>query len=401
MTDVCTHLDRDDRVKLGAYYTPDDLVARVHELIAPYGGRTGVRSVVFDPAAGYGAFLQGLNGEVRAADIDDAAVARLRAMLPMESVYHGNSLREPTRVRYRIGETDTLIVVGNPPYNDTTSEFRNGRKGRNGADADLQDRDLGVSFLRSYARLRADVVCVLHPLSYLIKPANFRRLKEFSTHYRLRRGLLFSSARFGQTGGTKFPVVIALYERGAGMDYDDVRTFAFEVLESGGTFRLDAFTTTDGLINKYPPRKQGPRESDLGLYYYTFRDINSLLRNAGFMTVPHYNGIVVMRREFHRYAYLHAFKRFFAPVDAWLYGNLSPLVDPAWLEAHRRELVAFALQDHPVLRGAAKSVRESIAKDYGVDLRAEISPAVRERLRDGIMRLAVGGAACSQASQVR
>src|SRR5690606_32817652 len=56
MTDVCTHLDRDDRVKLGAYYTPDDLVARVHDLIAPYGGRTGTRSVVFDPAAGYGAF---------------------------------------------------------------------------------------------------------------------------------------------------------------------------------------------------------------------------------------------------------------------------------------------------------------------------------------------------------
>src|SRR5690606_13910939 len=100
-----------------------------------------------------------------------------------------------------------------------TSEFRNGRKGRNEADADLQDRDLGVSFLRSYERLRADVVCVLHPLSYLIKRANFRRLKEFAAHYRLRRGLLFSSARFGQTGGTKLPVVIALYERGAGMDY--------------------------------------------------------------------------------------------------------------------------------------------------------------------------------------
>jgi hypothetical protein len=108
------------------------------------------------------------------------------------------------------------------------------------------------------------------------------------------------------------------------------------------------------------------------------------------MAAPHDNGIVVLRREFHRYAYLHAFKHFFAPANAWLYGNLSPLVEPAWLEAHRRELVAFALHDHPVLRGAAKSVRESIAKDYGVDLRAAISPAVRERLRDGIMRLARG-----------
>ncbi|MBW7893802.1 MAG: hypothetical protein H3C27_01710 [Opitutaceae bacterium] len=356
---------------------------------------------MIDTAAGYGAFLQGLAGEVRAGEIDDGAVERLRQVLPADAVFHANSLQEPSRARYRIAEDATLVVVGNPPYNDTTSEFRNGRKGRNEADADLQDRDLGVSFLRSYARLRADVVCVLHPLSYLIKPANFRRLKEFAAHYRLRHGLLFSSARFGQTGGTKFPVVIALYERGAGMDYDDVRTFDFEVLESGGTFRLDVFTTTDGLINKYPPGKQGPRESDLGLYYYTFRDINSLLRNAGFMAAPHYNGIVVLRGEFHRYAYLHAFKRFFAPANAWLYGNLSPLVEPAWLDAHRQELVAFALQDHPVLRAAAKSVRATIAGDYGVDLQVEISPAVRERLRDGIMRLAVGGAACPQAAQAR
>jgi len=385
---ICDHLDRDDRVKLGAYYTPDDLVARVHELVAPFVKQAGSQCVVIDTAAGYGAFVQCVPGEVRAADLDARAVDHLRQVLPTGMVFEGNSLQAPSRMRYNIAESAKLVVVGNPPYNDTTSEFRNGRKGQNEADPDLADRDLGVSFLRSYDRLHADVVCVLHPLSYLIKRANFQRLKAFAAHYRLRRGLLFSSARFGQTGGTKFPVVIALYERGEGMDYDWLRDFDFELLESKGTFRLGAFTTTDGLINKYPPRSKGPQESDIGLYHYTFRDINSLKRNAGFMDVPHYNGIVVMRREFHLYAYLHAYKRFFTPANSWLYGNLSPLVDPAWLEANRRDLVAFALGDHQVLRRAAPSVRNLIATDYGVDLHERNDGDREERLRTGIMHLA-------------
>lgn len=385
---VCEHLDRDARVKLGAFYTPADLVARVHELVAPYVERGGSQSVVIDTTAGYGAFLQGLPGPVRAVEIDPAAVERLHQVLPKDVVFHANSLQAPSRARYDIVESDTVIVVGNPPYNDTTSEFRNGLKGRSDADPDLADRDMGVSFLKSYERLRADVVCVLHPLSYLIKRANFGRLREFAARYRLRRGVLFSSARFGQTGGTKFPVVIGLYERGAGMDYDWLRRFDFELLEQPGVFRLEAFTTTDGLINKYPPRSTGPQVSDLGLYYYTFRDINSLIRNAGFMAAPHYNGIVVPRGDFHLYAYLHAFKRFFAPAQAWLYGNLSPLVDPAWLEANKRELVAFALADHPELIRMAGAERESVARDYGVDLRDGEAVTWREKLRAGIMALA-------------
>ncbi|MCC6414723.1 MAG: hypothetical protein IT582_02290 [Opitutaceae bacterium] len=387
--DACYHLDRDARVKLGAFYTPADLVDRVHALVAPHLARAGGRGVLLDSAAGYGAFLQGRAGALRAGEIDEEAVARLRATLPGDAVFPVNALQSPHRARYGITDDAPLIVVGNPPYNDTTSEFRKGQKGGGAADPDLAERDLGISFLRSYARLRADVVCVLHPLSYLIKRANFARLREFAAAYRLRRGLLFSSARFGQTGGTKFPVVMALYERGEPMDYDGLRRFEFELLDGPGAFRLDAFTTTDGLINKYPVRKSGPQTSDLGLYHYTFRDINSLRRNAGFLAAPHYNGIVVMRATFHHYAYLHAFKSFFAPANLWLYGNLSPLVDPAWLEAHRRDLVAFALTDHPVLRNADAALRATLARDHGLapgDLIAD--PARTERLRAGIMRLA-------------
>lgn len=387
--EVCTHLERDARVKLGAYYTPADLVARVHELIAPYLARLGERAVLFDSAAGYGAFLAGRTGEVRAGEIDPEAVTRLREALPPNTVFPVNALQSPDRAHYGIADDAPLIVVGNPPYNDTTSEFRKGQKGGGAADADLADRDLGISFLKSYARLRADVVCVLHPLSYLIKRANFARLREFAANYRLRRGLLFTSARFGQTSRKGFPVVIALYERGAGMDYEWLRGFDFELIDQPGTFRLDTFTTTDGLINKYPPRQHGPQTSDIGLYYYTFRDINSLRRNAGFLAAPHYNGIVVTRRAFHHYAYLHAFKRFFAPANLWLYGNLSPLVDPAWLEANCRDLVAYALSDHPVLLQADPALRATLASDHGLHP-DELHPdaARTARLRAGILRLA-------------
>lgn len=44
---------------------------------------------------------------------------------------------------------------------------------KNFCDEDLFDRDLGVSFLKSYNKLKADVICILHLLSYLIKKTNF------------------------------------------------------------------------------------------------------------------------------------------------------------------------------------------------------------------------------------
>src|SRR3989344_5858437 len=67
-----------------------------------------------------------------------------------------------------------IIAIGNPPYNDTTSIIRNSIKDtsiQDKIDADIKTRDLGMSFLLSYDKLKADYVCVLHPLSYLIKKA--------------------------------------------------------------------------------------------------------------------------------------------------------------------------------------------------------------------------------------
>ena len=363
----CEHLDGSSRVKLGAYYTPSDLVQEVHRLIGPHL-RLGRKAVIADTAAGYGAFLSELGGEVRASDIDGAACRQLKKLLPAGSVFHGNSLVGVSRERLNIPENAKLITIGNPPYNDVTSEFRSGRKGKNDADSDLKDRDLGISFLRSYDKLRADVVCVLHPLSYLIKPANFARLRSFRENYRLERGVLFSSARFSQTGNAKFPIAAALYARGEGMNYDHIRNFSFDVLGERGVFRLSDFITTDGLINKYPPRSRDNKRSDIGLYYYTFRDINSLKRNCGFMGEAHPNGIVVNLNDFHKYAYLYAFKKFFNPPNAWLFGNLSPIVSPRLLEKETNNLVSFALSDNPTLSRLNSSVGKKIARYYGASL---------------------------------
>jgi len=178
--------------------------------------------------------------------------------------------------------------------NDTTSQFKKGEKGQNICDEDLYDRDIGISFLKSYHKLNADVVCVLHPLSYLIKKANFNRLKDFKKNYKLLKGLIFSSELFQGTGTGKFPILLALYEKNIdGMTFDFINDFRFNILDTDETFVLSNFKTTDGYINKYPPHKNDAQKSPIGLYYYSFRDFNSLKKNASFFTKEHPNGVVV------------------------------------------------------------------------------------------------------------
>lgn len=47
----------------------------------------------------------------------------------------------------------------------------------------------------SHQKLSAGLVCVLHPLSYLIKRARFRRPKRFTSQYRLLGDQVISSVR--------------------------------------------------------------------------------------------------------------------------------------------------------------------------------------------------------------
>ncbi|HAG50193.1 MAG TPA: hypothetical protein DHU69_03500 [Deltaproteobacteria bacterium] len=367
---LAEHLPKNERIQLGSYYTPERLVHRVYDFIQPYVDNKKKKVVIFDSAGGCGAFLFGIKQcDYRIADRDLNACRFLKQHFNQQNVFHTNSLIEVNRAKYFISPSAFLIMIGNPPYNDTTSEFKNGEKGQNICDEDLYDRDLGISFLKSYHKLNADVVCVLHPLSYLIKEANFKRLCDFKDNYKLIKGEIFSSALFHGTGTVKFPILVALYEKTlSGMTFDYIRKFQFDVLDSSREFILSEYKTTDGYIDKYPPRKNDIKESPIGLYYYTFRDFNSLKKNTSFMLIKHPNSIVVTLENFYKYAYLYSLKSLFNPEDAWLYGNLSPLVDMKEVERDKELYVSYAIKTNRIFREIKNSIPEKIAKFYNVKI---------------------------------
>lgn len=367
---LAEHLPKNERIQLGSYYTPEELVHRVYDFIQPYLDNKKRKVVLFDSAGGCGAFLFSIKHyDYRIADRDLDACKFLKQHFDQQNVFHTNSLIEVNRAKYFISPSVFLIMIGNPPYNDTTSEFKNGEKGQNICDEDLYDRDMGVSFLKSYRKLNADVVCVLHPLSYLIKEANFKRLRDFKDNYKLIKGEIFSSALFHGTGAGKFPILVALYEKNpSGMTFDYIKQFQFDVLNSRKKFILSEYKTTDGYIDKYPPRKNDIKESPIGLYYYTFRDFNSLKKNTSFMLKKHPNSIVVTLENFYKYAYLYSLKNLFNPEDAWLYGNLSPLVDMKEVERDKELYVSYAIKTNRIFREIRNSIPEKIAKFYNVKI---------------------------------
>jgi len=384
---LAEHLPKNKIIQLGGYYTPEKLVKRVHEFIKPYLENKEKNTVLFDSAGGCGAFLFGItHHDYRIADCDLEAFKFLQQHFNHHNIFHINSLKEVSRDKYLIPPSAFLIMIGNPPYNDTTSEFKNGRKGRNICDEDLYDRDLGVSFLKSYHKLGADVVCVLHPLSYLIKEANFKRLRGFKENYKLVRGEMFSSALFHGTGTGKFPILVALYEKNAdGMTFEDVRHFRFDILDNDKKFVLSNFKTTDGYIAKYPPRKNDIQKSPIGLYYYTFRDLNSLKKNTSFFTKERPNGVVVTLQNFYKYAYLYSLKSLFNPEDAWLYGNLSPLVHIEDVEQNKKLYVSYAIKTNKVLREMDNSILKKVVNYYKIKLNDtgavdEMEKVIKDRL---------------------
>ncbi|MEN6511848.1 MAG: N-6 DNA methylase [Chloroherpetonaceae bacterium] len=364
------HLPINERVQLGSYYTPKKLVKLLHKFIKPYIENKKEEVILFDNAGGCGAFLFDMrNYNYRIADCDLEACKFLQLHFIQHNIFYTNSLIGCGRDKYLIPPSAFLIMISNPPYNDTTSEFKNGKKGQNICDNDLYDRDLGVSFLKSYNKLKADVICVLHPLSYLIKETNFTRLREFKDNYKLIRGEIFSSALFDGTGATKFPILAALYEKDVnGMTFDYIKNFRFNILDHDELFVLSNFETTDGYINKYPPRKNDIQKSPIGLYYYSFRDFNSLKKNTSFLTKEHPNGIVVTLENFYKYSYLYSLKVLFRPDNAWLYGNLSPFVNIEDLEQNKKLYVLYAIKTNKVLKALDNSILEKIANYYNIKL---------------------------------
>ncbi|EJB88162.1 hypothetical protein [Helicobacter pylori] len=237
-------------------------------------------------------------------------------------------------------------------YNDRTSFIKQDIKNKDfifEIDNDLKSRDLGISFLKSFAILKPAFICVLHPLSYLIKEANFKQLKLFKDHYRLLDALVVSSKSF--TKNNEFPIVIALYERGR-MDYADIKRFIFPT-DCDTTLCLNNFDYIANYVDKYPNAKKVG--ACVG-YFFPMRDINALKRNKTFLNAPSENAVRISQDKLIYYQYIHYFKEI-APKIPYYFGNLDIIIDhfaflkikDAFLKDKRARLEYFKklFQGHP------------------------------------------------------
>ena len=345
------HLEYKDRVNLGSYYTPFSIVDIAWDMIAPH---ITSETTILDSACGYGDFLRDYGqAQTIGADLDKNAINTARLSNDNRKFIRTNSLSEVSRSKFRIPSQSKLIIVGNPPYNDKTSLIRHDIKSSPcNTDMSLECRDLGISFLRSYDRLKADVVCVLHPLSYLIKPTNFRSLKAFAENYKLVEGLVISSWEFPESAKlTPFPIVLALYQRAPSdsMTENIIKSFEFKVL-NGSSFRLCDYDYITNYVDKYPKKNDLPLFPDeVPVFFWTMRDINALKRNRTFVTAPTSNTITIDKRKLDYYAYVDVFKRNLHRVPFY-FGNCDVLIDNDLFKECKSSFIKDAVNNHLYLR---------------------------------------------------
>lgn len=312
------HLNKIDTINLGSYYTPRFIVEIAYQILESKIKNLN-NFLFFDSSCGYGDFFV-KKYKYLGADIDEVALKKVNQSI---KTINTNSLLNVSRAKFNIDESQNLIIIGNPPYNDKTSIVNNSiKKEVFKMDSKLVHRDLGISFLRSFAILKAKYVCVLHPLSYLIKQANFNALFDFKSNYRLLDCLVISSAFFTNSK-TFFPIAIALYEKNnKGMDFNFIKNYEFKTYE-GQTFVLNKFDFIGNYITKYPNPKDSRKEV---AYFHTMRDINALKRNATFMPNYNSNTIRVFSENLKYYYYVHHFKKFAKDLP-YYFGNLDVFIN--------------------------------------------------------------------------
>jgi hypothetical protein len=318
------HLTFPSVVNLGSFYTPQKLVALLFDMLAKKVKNVDTYTII-DTSCGYGSFLKGKH--ITGYDIDKEALIEAGKVHTDAVLYHINSLKDVKRDTFHLSDNEKVIIIGNPPYNDVTSIVRNNIKLSGPViDADLKRHDLGLSFLLSYNKLSADYVCVLHPLSYLIKKTNFNSLHAFTSNYTLRDSLIVSSGEFSQTSRkTQFPIIIALYERNIfGMNYDDILHWQFKTIE-GNEFVLYHYDSIGNYITKYPNKSVVLPEETIA-YFWTMRDINTLKRTKTFFEYENANTIRVRSKELPYYCYVDIFKEYIKHIP-YYFGNCDVFIN--------------------------------------------------------------------------
>ncbi|WP_233711667.1 SAM-dependent methyltransferase [Helicobacter suis] len=318
--------------------------------------------ILLDSACGYGSFLAlpGFSAYV-GVDKDSLALKKARKTCKHATLLHKNALRAVMRENFNIPSTSKLVIMGNPPYNDRTSRVRSSFKDKEALkmDTPLKARDIGISFLRSFDLLKADYVCVLHPLSYLIKRANLKSLKNFAKNYRLVDSLVVSSQIFCPKSLSYFPIVIALYKRDIkGLDEGFLASFNFQTLE-GKSFRLQDWDFISAYVDKYPNQKKVSKDLRVSMFY-TLRDINALLRSKTFLVKESPHAIYITKEKYSLYCYIDVFKTQIPHIPYYL-RNCDVFLDYAKFKN---------LEDHFVIASQTKKISPEIER-YFKDLLGE------------------------------
>lgn len=354
MKESQTHLNHKQQVDLGSFYTPKKIVDLTYSLLQK--NVTNLENwAVLDSSCGYGSFLTTKAPIKRliGADIDNVAINEAKQIAKEANFFETNSLQKVSRQNYELTDDEKLIIIGNPPYNDTTSIIRQDIKDKsvqNEIDRDIKTRDLGMSFLLSYDKLKADYICVLHPLSYLIKKSNFASLGKLAKNYKLIDGIIISSHEFSDTSrGMAFPILISLYKRDEkGMNYDYIRKYKFQTKE-GPTFCLNDFDTIANYISKYPNKKYISDTNKPVAKFYTMRDINALKRSRTFIENDMTNTVYIVMDKLPYYCYVDVFKKYADKLPYYL-GNCDVIIDNKEFEKIRECFIAESVHNNPILR---------------------------------------------------
>ena len=369
-----THLDKIKALNLGSFYTPDFVVKTVYDMLLNDLSSVNLSdTVLLDSSCGYGNFLrydflqglkvqgkkdlksQGEEGfefkekkmqktlnlntksvkslefkEKIGIDIDEEALKIARQNFSNSKnppkFLHKNSLVNVSRANFDIKEGSKLVIIGNPPYNDKTSIVQKSLKNDEcSVDKELKKRDLGMSFLLSFEKLKADYMCVLHPLSYLIKESNFKALRTFFANYKLKNSLIISSQIFCPNSLGFFPIIIALYERSTeGISYEFIKHYSFKTAENKA-FCLNDYEFISKFIDKYPNKKRILDSQKIAMFY-TLRDINALRRSKTFIDKDCANAVYIEPEKYSLYCYVDVFKQILKNVP-YYFGNCDVMID--------------------------------------------------------------------------
>ena len=343
------HLSYREKTNLGSFYTPARLVEVAYGLFAQVAGTV---EVVLDSSCGYGAFFSvpfpQKNVRLVGADIDEIALDVAAENFSRVRFLCENALKNINREKYGISPRERLVIVGNPPYNDVTSRVKNHIKHENPCEmeSDIRTRDLGISFLLSFEKLSPEYVVVLHPLSYLIKQANFKLLEPFMRKYALRKALVLNSREFSDTSKSNgFPIVVAVYERNTfGTTYADIVRRRFMTLE-GISFSVSDYDYVCRYIPKYPSRVQ--RRAGTSRYkFFTMRDVNALKRSRTFISDDTANTIYIPTEKLELYCYVDIFKDYSQKLPYFL-GNFDVMINREEFEKIKNDFLVLSIEKHP------------------------------------------------------